>query len=107
MCLDEEDRPKLEELYQRGVANGVENLQILSREEVKALEPNTSDEVVGALYAPTGAIVCPFGMNIAFAENAAANGVQFRFNTEVKEIKRVDDISDWKRTMEKLRLDLL
>ena len=59
---------------------------------MKALEPNTSDEVVGALYAPTGAIVCPFGMNIAFAENAAANGVQFRFNTEVKEIKRVDDI---------------
>ena len=32
---------------------------------------------------PTGGIVCPFGMNIAFAENAAANGVEFKFDTEV------------------------
>ena len=29
-----------------------------------------------------------FGMNIAFAENAAANGVEFLFNTEVKEIQK-------------------
>lgn len=92
LCLSEEDRPKLEELYQRGIANGVKDLKILSREEVKALELNISDEVVGALHAPTGGIVCPFGMNIALAENAAANGVQFRFDTEVKEIKQIDDI---------------
>lgn len=40
----------------------VEDLQILYREEVKELESNISDEVVAALYAPTEAIVCPFGM---------------------------------------------
>ena len=51
-----------EELYRRGVANRVEDLQILYREEVKELESNISDEVVAALYAPTEAIVCPFGM---------------------------------------------
>ena len=45
--------------------------------------------VVAAIYCPTGGIVCPFGMNIAFAENAAANGVRvFLFNTEVKEIQK-------------------
>jgi glycerol-3-phosphate dehydrogenase len=43
---------------------------------------------VAAIYCPTGGIVCPFGMNIAFAENAAANGVEFLFNTEVKEIQK-------------------
>ena len=48
------------------------------------MEQNLSDEVVAAIYCPTGGIVCPFGMNIAFAENAAANGVEFLFNTEVK-----------------------
>ena len=52
------------------------------------MEPNLSDEVVAAIYCPTGGIVCPFGMNIAFAENAAANGVEFLFNTEVKAIQK-------------------
>ena len=32
---------------------------------------------------PSAGIVCPFGMNIAFGENAAANGVEFQFDTEV------------------------
>lgn len=52
------------------------------------MEPNLSDNVVAALYAPTGAIVCPFGLTIALAENAAANGVEFKLNTEVTEIVR-------------------
>ena len=51
-----------------------------------ALEPNVTDDVVAALYAPTGGIVCPFELNIAMAENAATNGVEFRFNTEVRDI---------------------
>ena len=44
---------------------------------VEAMEPAVSRNIVGALYAPTGGIVCPFGLNIALAENAAENGVEF------------------------------
>ena len=88
VCKDEEDMPNLKALYDRGVANGVPGLRILSKEEVHEMEPNLSDEVVAAIYCPTGGIVCPFGMNIAFAENAAANGVEFLFNTEVKAIQK-------------------
>lgn len=83
VCLNEQDRPNLVKLYERGVKNGVKDLRIIEREELVTLEPNISDEAVAALYAPTGAIVCPFGMNIAFAENAAMNGVEFKFDTEV------------------------
>lgn len=83
VCLNEQDRPNLVKLYERGVKNGVKDLRIIEREELVELEPNISDEAVAALYAPTGAIVCPFGMNIAFAENAAMNGVEFKFDTEV------------------------
>jgi len=83
VCLQEEEMPNLQALYERGVANGVKDLRIIGREELVQLEPNISDEAVAALYAPTGGIVCPFGMNIAFAENAAANGVEFQFDTEV------------------------
>ena len=34
LCLDKEDMPKLDALYQRGMANGVEDLCILDREQV-------------------------------------------------------------------------
>lgn len=90
ICLNEEDMPGLEELYERGAKNGVEGLQILSGEEVKAMEPNVTDNVYAALYAPTAGIVCPFHLNIALAENACENGVEFQFNTEVEKIVRVD-----------------
>ena len=83
ICLSEEDRPKLIELYERGIANGVKELKLLSKEEVLSMEPNLSNNVVGALYAPTAGIVCPFEMTIAMAENAFVNGIEFHFNTKV------------------------
>ena len=88
VCTEEESLPKLRELYERGRRNGVEEMRILSREEALDMEPNLSPDTVAALYAPTAGIVCPFGMNLAFAENAAANGVEFRFDTEVRNIRK-------------------
>ena len=91
ICRAEEDLPNLQALYERGIKNGVEDLRIISREEVLEMEPNITENVVAALYAPTGGIVCPFHLNIALAENANANGVEFKFNTEVLDIKKIDD----------------
>ncbi|MEY8354348.1 NAD(P)/FAD-dependent oxidoreductase [Lachnospiraceae bacterium 54-53] len=89
LCFSEEDMPALKALYEKGTKNGVPDLSILSGGEVRAMEPNVTDEVVAALYAPTGGIVCPFGLTIALAENACDNGVEFIFNTQVKEIGKV------------------
>jgi len=83
LCLSEEDRPGLETLLARGRANGVEGLEILSREQVLAREPHVNPGVTAALWAPSAAIICPFELNLALAENAAENGVVFRFNTRV------------------------
>ena len=88
ICLSGEEMPGLQELYDKGVANGVKGLKILDREEVLGMEPNITDDVYAALYAPSAGIVCPFGMNIALAENACTNGVEFRFNTEVLDIRK-------------------
>ena len=90
LCFAEEDRPALEELYQKGIKNGVPDLKIITGDEVRAMEPNVSEQVVAALYAPTGGIVCPFGLIIALAENACENGVEFIFNTEIKEIRKAE-----------------
>ena len=94
VMINEEDRPNLIKLYENGLANGVEQLRIIERDELKAMEPNISDNAVAALYAPTGGIVCPFGMTFAFAENAAKNGVKFRFDSEVTDIQKID--GGWK-----------
>ena len=93
VCQNEEELSKLEELKERGAENGVEGLRILTREEALELEPALADSVYAALYAPTGGIVCPFLMNIAYAENAAINGAKFQFGTCVQDIQRCNQVS--------------
>ena len=88
VCTEEENRPGLQTLLERGIKNGVEGLRIIERDELVKMEPNISDEAVAALYAPTGGIVCPFNLNIAMAENACTNGVEFKFNTRVEGIEK-------------------
>ncbi len=89
LCMNPEDIPALHKLYARGRANGVTGLRILTREQVLTMEPNVREDVAAGLEASTSGIVCPFGMNIAFAENAAENGVEFRFNTTVTGFERI------------------
>lgn len=91
VCLDEESMPDLMELYERGVRNGVKGLEVITdKARIREMEPNLTDEAVGVLYAPTAGIVCPFNLNIALAENAYTNGVDFKFNTEVTDIRRIE-----------------
>ncbi len=96
LALSEEDIPKLEALKENGIKNGVEGLEIVGRERLKELEPSVGHVPVAALYAPSAGIVCPFGATIAFAENAYTNGVEFRFNTEVKGVTPAEDESNEK-----------
>lgn len=91
VCTKDQNREDLEKLLEKGKANGVPDLRILEREELLALEPNLSDDITCALLAPTGGIVCPFHMTIAFAENAYTNGVEFFLNTEVRKIHKTSN----------------
>ena len=90
LSFDAADRPRLEALLQRGLENGVKDLEIVEGDALRAMEPNLSDEVAAALHAPTGAIVCPFTLTFALAENAAANGAELRFNAGVEKIERIE-----------------
>lgn len=86
LCFNEKDKLKLENLFAQGKNNGVPNLRIINKEELKALEPNISDEALAALYVPSSGIVCPYEMTLALAENAFLNGVEFKFETKVVDI---------------------
>lgn len=91
LCFDKADIGKLLELKEQGVKNGVQGLYVLEGyEAVKAMEPYVSENVVAALVVPNGGIVSPYEMTIAYAEDAATNGVEFRFGSEVTAIDRID-----------------
>ena len=91
LCFDKADIGKLLELKEQGVKNGVQGLYVLEGyEAVKAMEPYVSENVVAALVVSNGGIVSPYEMTIAYAENAATNGVEFRFASEVTAIDRID-----------------
>ena len=86
VAFSDEEMETVNELYARGIANGVSELSVLSKDELKALEPNLSDEVFGALKASSAGIVCPYELTIAATENAVTNGVEFIRNFRVNAI---------------------
>lgn len=90
VAFSEEEMETVKELYDRGIANGVPQLKIIGKDELKALEPNLADNVCGALDAQSAGIVCPYELTIAATENAVTNGVEFKRNCKVTEISFAD-----------------
>lgn len=88
LALSEDDIKTLEELRDNGNKIGVKGLEILTKEKVLEMEPNCSEDIFGALYAPTGGIVGPFELTIALAENGVKNGGVIKVNSEVVKIEK-------------------
>lgn len=86
LAFDDDGLAKLKVLLERGKKNGVKGLKILNRTQLEELEPNLSEEALGALYAPTAAITSPYQATWAIAESAVINGVTFLRNTAVHSI---------------------
>jgi glycerol-3-phosphate dehydrogenase len=81
VAIGEEELPALDELWERGVKNGVPGMIMLSGDEVRRREPNINPKVSGALWASTGGIADPFAATVAPAENAVMNGVTLMLET--------------------------
>ena len=88
VAFSQEEMKTLKELYNRGIKNGIPEMEIINREKLNKIEPNISEEAVGALYAKTAGIIGPWELCIAVAENAIENGVELALNTEVIGIEK-------------------
>ena len=86
--FDDEDREKLESLYEKGVANGIEGMEIVDGDKARQIEKNLSKDVACALYAKTAGIVSPYELAIGMCENAVENGAVLEFDFEVIKIKK-------------------
>ena len=89
-AFSDEDCLTLKKLYERGIENGVEGLRILEGEEIFRIEKNLSRKIKKALYAPTGAVVCPYELTIEAAGCAMDNGARLMRSFEVEKIDRTD-----------------
>ena len=86
--FSDEDRSTLKHLYDRGLQNGVKDLRLITREEALDLEPSLNPEILCALDVPGSAVVSPYELAYAMADDAASNGVCFIFDENVVSIRR-------------------
>ena len=87
VAFSEEELKTIEVLLKRGRANGVPDIRIVDQKELREMEPFISEEALGALYAPSAAIVNPWEYGVAMAETAVKNGAELFLNTKVENIE--------------------
>lgn len=85
-----EEEPAVQELFERGLVNGVKEMKILSGDEARAIEPRLSEKCTLALFVPTAGIVCPYQLTLAAIGNAMDNGVELVRNFEITDIEPTD-----------------
>ena len=78
--------PGLQRLYERGVANGVEGVELIGPERLKELEPHCVG--IKALYSPVTGIVDFTQVARAYADEVRARGGEIRTGHEVTTITR-------------------
>jgi L-2-hydroxyglutarate oxidase LhgO len=85
VATTEEELPRLEELYRRGTANGVQGLVKISGEEIKEYEPHTQG--LAGLWSPNTGIVDYIAVTEKYAQIVQAAGGELRLKTEVTGIQ--------------------
>ena len=70
-------------VFWRKYHDGIEDTRLISGEELMRREPKLTHDTKFAMYNPSAGCVCPYGLTIAYAENAVQNGAQVSLNTAV------------------------
>lgn len=86
VAVEEGEVERLEELRRRGEENGVEGLRLLSREEVRAREPEVA--AVAALESPETGIIDDHALMRLYLSQARERGAMVAFGKAVEAIER-------------------
>lgn len=91
VAFSADEMKTVESLYKNGIQYGVPDIHIIDKEKLKELEPNVSNNAVGALYAKSSAIVEPWSVAICATENAVDNGAEVLLKKKVIAIEKIGD----------------
>ena len=87
LAVTENEITHLESLYEQGIKNGLDDLTLLSKTELKNLEPNVQGKA--GLLSPSTGILDSYSLLKFFYNQAKANGAEFIFNCELIGIDKI------------------
>ena len=90
VCQDKQDVLRLEELYRRGVENGVD-IELHSFQELSRIEP-AAQTIDKFIWSPTTAVGSPKDVIEKLSEKFVKSGGKFLFNQKVKFIKKNNEV---------------
>ena len=87
VAINDNENAQIEKLYEQGGENGVEDLTLLSRTELKKLEPNVEARV--GLLSPSSGVLDSHTLLKFLYRQARERGAEFVFGTEIVGIERM------------------
>ncbi len=87
VAIDKSEVRDLESLFKQGSVNGVEDLRLLSKGQIKELEPDV--EAQAAIYSPSTGILNSHDLMKTLALRFESNGGRIAYNTEVIGIEKI------------------
>ena len=89
IAVDDEGVVDLLNIYDRAESRSIENVYLLESLDEYNIDNNIKDKVKKSLYTENVAIIAPYDLSIAYGEVASDNGVNFRFEEKVLDIKSI------------------
>ncbi|SFC69603.1 FAD-dependent oxidoreductase [Clostridium uliginosum] len=91
MASNNNNKGKLDTMYERAKERGIEGVYIIEDNDklIYDIEPNLNIKVDKALYSENIAVISPYDLAISYAEVAADNGVNFKLEEIVMDIKNI------------------
>ena len=90
VATEEKELSVLDQIYKRGIKNGLPNIKYLSKDEIKEYEPYC--EGIKAIHVPQAGIIDYKDVANKLFELLSNSGVDFAFNQEIKKIDKGKEI---------------
>ena len=91
VALDETELPRLHDLYERGITNGVQGLELIDAARLREIEPHAAG--IKAIYSPRTGVVDYTKVAAAYADDIRSCGGEIRTGARVERIETRDTSS--------------
>lgn len=80
---------RINRMYERAKERGISGVHIITESDIYDIEPNLKVKTSKALYSENTAVISPYNLAVSYAEVAADNGVNFRLEEKVIDIRKI------------------
>lgn len=80
---------EIDAMYENSKKWGIKGVHIINETAIYNIEPNLGMKVSKSLYSENISVISPYSLAVSYAEIAADNGVNFRLEEEVIDIKTI------------------